>query len=410
MRRIVVLGAGFGGLSAAHALERALEKRRRVQLTLVSDQANFLFTPLLPNVANGELPIQTIALPLRDQLMSDTELVIDRVVGVDLDRRELVGEQGRVGFDYAILAPGAEIDWMGHEDWAPHAMTCKSARDAVRIREAVERAYAEAGALSGEARERLLTFVFAGGGPTGVELAAELLAGLRMDVWPHADPALIEATRFVIVEPRRHLLVDLPEFIQHAAYRSLDEHRVELRLGESVVTRTADTVGLSGGEEIPCAHFFWCAGVKPSSIVQDAGFRLDSRGRVRVDDGLEALGQDGIFVIGDAARTPDNAPQCAQAANQQGPIAAANAVAALSGRAPSTWRFKHQGDLITLGRGHAAISVMGVDLDGAAAYAMYRLAYAALMPGPFKKLAVLKDWLEHDLQTRTTAPRRLLGR
>lgn len=410
MRRIVVLGAGFGGLSAVSALERALEKRRRVELVLVSDQPNFLFTPLLPNVANGELPRQTIELPLSGQLASDTELIVDRVVGLDLDRRELIGERGPIGFDYAVLAPGAEIDWMGHDDWKPHAMTCKSAWDAAHIRDTIRRAYAEASALGGEARERALTFVFAGGGPTGVELAAELLAGLRLELWPQTDPALVEATRFVIVEPRRHLLADLPEFLQHAAYRRLDEHRVELRLGESVVHRTADAVGLSGGEEIPCAHFFWCAGVRPSSLVQDAGFRLDSRGRVRVDDGLEALGHDGIFVIGDAARTPDNAPQCAQAAKQQGPTAAANAVAALSGRAPSPWHFKPQGDLITLGRGHAAISLRGVELDGAAAYAMYRLAYAALMPGPLKKLSVLKDWFEHDLQTRTTTPQRLLGR
>ena len=401
MRKIVILGAGFAGLHALHHLERALSGRRRVELTLITDQPHFLFSPLLPNVANSELTLRSITVNLQDHISSSTRLVVDRIVDVDLDRRVLVGEQGVHPFDYLLLAPGAQTDWRGHEDWKPHALTCKSSKDAILIKETIDNAIVEAAQMSPERRKRHLTFTFAGCGPTGVELAAELHAALTRDVFPNAPSEIARDTRFILADPGDRILPGLPDQLAQTARQHLERVGFEFRLGERVVDRQADSVGLSNGDTIHCDHFFWCAGVKPSTLLsRHDRFEHDPTGRVLVDASLQALGHEGIFVAGDCAATPTPSPQTAQIAKQQGPIAAQNLVAALSGRAPKKFSPKHMGDMVTLGRGNAAVNVMGMTLEGLPAYAMYRVAYAGLMPNAMKKLRILAEWLEHDLNTQ----------
>ncbi len=407
MRRIVVLGTGFGGLHAIAPLERALGARRRTHLTVVTDQSYFLFTPLLPNVATKELDLKSITLDVRDSTARDTEVIIDRVTEIDLKGRTLHAERHTIPFDYLLLAPGAQVDWRGHDVWRPFALTCKSAQDATLIRETLERAVRAAAGMPPEARKRHLTFVFAGAGPTGVELAAELHTHLAQEVFPRAAPEIARDTRFIIIDPGPKLLAELPPQLRKIAANHLEEKGIEVRLETAVTHREAGSVGLSDGAEIPCDHFFWCAGVKPSSLIEDIGLELDESGRALVDETLQATGHEGVFIVGDAACTPALDPQTAQAAKQQGPVAAHNILAALSGRAPRPFRMRHLGDMITLGRGRAAVTVMGVAVEGLPAYAMYRVAYAGLMPNTMKKFRIIADWLEHDLTSAAHAQRML---
>jgi len=383
-------------LHAAQTLERMLEGRRRVQLTVVDGEDAFVFTPLLPNVANGELTTSSLRLRLSEQLKPTTRLERAWVEGIDMGRRELASDTGPIPFDYLVVAPGAVTDWKGKQAWREHSMTCKTAEDAHAIRAHMRRKLAEAQVLSGEERQRALTFVFAGGGPTGIELAAELWAALSYEVLPSASEEVRRALRFIIVEPDDMVLPGLPPELRVFARRRLDDMGVELRLGRLVVERDAERVVLDDGEEILADSFFWCAGVKPPEWLADTGLQLDGRGRVRVDDTLLAKSADGIYVIGDSARTPTESPQTAQVAAKQGPLAAKNLVADLSGRTPKRWKYFHQGDLLTLGRGHAAVTVFGVATEGAPAYAFYRLVYAGLMPNALRPVKVLAEWLEHD--------------
>ena len=400
MRHLVVLGSGFAGLFALHALEQATRSRRKLKITLVSNSDHFLFTPLLPNVANSELSFKAITSPLRDQIDPSTELVRAHIEAIDADAHALIADSGeRIPYDYLLLAPGAVIDWRGQEAFRPHAMTCKSSGDALFIRDQIERAIARAAALPKEARRAALTFVFAGAGPTGVELACELYAGLVRDVFPRSAPELRGEIRFLLVEPGETILKGLPRALAEAARARLDELGIELLTSTRVTQREAGSVTLNDGETLPCEHFFWCAGVKPSPLAELALFDRDAQGRVLTDETLQALGHENIFVAGDIASPPDAPQQNAQAAKQQGPIAAHNILAALSGRAPRAFRFQHLGDMLTLGRGHAAIEMMGVSLKGRLAYGMYRAAYAGLMPGARNKLQILTEWLEHDLAT-----------
>lgn len=400
MRHIVVLGAGFAGLSAINALEQATLSRRRIKLTLVSDSTHFLFTPLLPNVANAELSLKSITLPLREQLDESTALIIDRVTKIDTDAQVLHTTSSRtIPYDYLLIAPGTQTNWRGHEDWRPFAMTCKESRDAIFIREHTERAIARAAQLPPADRAGALTFVFAGAGPTGIELAAELHAGLERDVFPRANPDLVKQVRFIVTDPGDTILPGLPGELADMARTHLEQKGIEIHTNTQITARDAARIELDGGDDFACEHLFWCAGVKTNELVHQSGFELDAGGRILTDSTLQAMGHENIFVAGDCAAPPMAPAQNAQAAKQQGPLAAHNMLAALSGRSPKTFEFQHLGDLLTLGRGHAAIRLMGMSLEGRIAYAMYRAVYAGLMPGAMKKVQILAEWFEHDLAT-----------
>lgn len=394
MRRIVVLGCGFGGFQAARDLQDALSSRRRVQLTVVSDHSHFLYTPLLPNVATGELDIEHITFPIRDEFDESTELVIDRVEEIDVDRRALRGQKRDVGFDYLLVACGATTDWQEHPEWADHALSLHSARDAVRLREAIATALREAAQFSDpDAIAQRLTFVFAGGGPTGVELAAELIAALDEQQMPGVSEHLRDALRFVIVEQRGSLLPDMPTELGEHARDVLRQMGLELRLGTAVVGRDASEVALSTGEIIRADNFIWAGGVRAPSLLSDTVFELDERGRIRIEPTLQARGLPGVYAIGDAARTDAELPMYSQVASQQGPAAAKNIVAELSGRGRRAWHYQHRGDLVTLGRQHALAYTGGTLIEGRAARALYRLVHTATIPTGIRKARLFKDWL-----------------
>ena len=415
MRRIVVLGCGFGGYHAARELEKSLESRRKVQLTLVTDRSHFLFTPLLPNVVTGEVDITHITFPVRDAFDDSTQIIQTHIEHIDLEARTLKAQDTEIAFDYLLLAPGAGTDWRGPSDWAGDVLTCKTARDATKLREHVAKALQKAHAASStEARERALTFVFAGAGPTGTELAAEIFSTLLEEVFPTDLTALREATRFMLVDPAETLLPDLPEAVRNRAHDYLNDSGMELELGCAVQDWDGESVELSDGRTIRADNFVWCGGVRPPSLVRDVGFELDPLGRVNVNPDFSVTDHRGVFVIGDAAGLDSSVPMTAQVASQQGPHAAKNILAALDGRAPRPWTYFHKGDLITLGRRHAIASLRGAVIEGRAAWALYRMAYTALMPSGLKKATLLKDWVISNFRpggSRAVAPswRRAIG-
>ena len=405
MRRIVVFGCGFAGYQAARKLERSLEGRRRVELTIVNDRSHFLFTPLLPNVATGELDVSHITFPLHTAFDSTTRLVIDRIEAIDFDQRVLRGRDQTVPFDYLLIAPGAQTDWKGPEDWKQHAVSLKTSRDAVRIYHRIARALETASECkSDERRREHLTFVFGGAGSTGVELVAEIVSALQHHVLPDASPALREAMRIIVVDPADEVLHELPEPVRLAARKRLDAYDLELRMGISVTGCSERTVELSDGSLIDSRHLFWCGGVRTPPVVQDADLETDSMGRIKVDTTLRVADQPGVFAAGDVAGLDPDIPQTAQVADQQGPVAAKNIIAELSGRAPVSFDYFHRGHLITLGRRDAVAGLRGVVLEGKAAWALYRVAYTALMPSGLKKARLLSDWIVANLVAGRRSP------
>jgi NADH dehydrogenase len=398
MRRIVILGCGFGGFRAARELERNLAGRRRVQVSVVSDRADFLYTPLLPSVATGDLDPSHITFPIREAFELSTEVLVRPIDAIDLGARCLRSRRGDIGFDYLLIACGSQVDWGGHPEWAANALSFKTADDALKLREAVATALKDAAGMSSpERRRRRLTFVVGGGGPTGVELAGALLAALKNDVAPNAAPALVDALRVVLVEKGARILPEMPAELSRLTRTHLRELGMELRLGTSVVSRTENEVGLSTGEVVAADNLIWCGGVRAHEMVAEAGFDVDDSGRILVNATLKARAQSrampGIFALGDVACVGDASPRNAQVASQQAMDAAYNVIADLSGRGYRSWQYRPSGDLISLGRERAVAHVAGSAIDGRAARALYRLVHTALMPGGHKKASLLKDWL-----------------
>lgn len=394
MRRIVVLGCGFGGYHAIRELERSLESRRRVQLTVVADRSHFLYTPLLPNVVTGEVDLTHITFPLRDAFHDTTEIIDEHIESIDLDQRVLRGQHRDIEFDYLLIAVGARTHWRGHDDWADHALTCKDARDATKLREHISDLLERAAQVQSKAeRERLMTFVVGGAGPTGTELAAEIFTTLKFEVLEDAEPELRDALRCVLVEPSASLLPDLPEAVRHRAQQYLQDIGLELALETTVEDVERGAVELSDGRRIETESFFWCGGIKPPPLIEDGDFVFDESGRVVVDSSFSVRGHSGVFAIGDCASVDPAIPQTAQVATQQGPQAAKNILAAFDGRAPRSWSYFHKGDLITLGRRNAIASLRGAVVEGRAAWTFYRMAYTALMPSGIKKATLLANWV-----------------
>lgn len=398
MRKIVVLGSGFAGYNAALQLEEGLAGRRRTQLTVVSDTAHFLFTPLLYSVATGELDMTHITVDLKEHFKATTNLVIDTIDRLDLERRVLIGQQGEIPFDYLIIAPGSVVDWgeIGEKQgWSNFAHTFKDARDGVRLREVVQNAFVQAEQLPEiEDVRKKVTFVVIGAGATGVELAAELYTAIAADTLPLASERVREQFRFVLVESNSQTLTNLPDELRATAQPYLENVGLEIHLGNPVVEMTAQSVTLENGERIEADNLIWCGGVRAPHFLAKSGFQTDPQtGRVLVEETLRVPDHNGIYVIGDAALTDPALAQNAHVAIQQANLAAQNLLADLVGRATRPLLFEHHGDLVSLGRGNAVVTVRNKVIEGKPAWLMYRLFYTAMMPRALKKARLLKDWV-----------------
>ena len=289
--RVVIVGAGFGGLSAAKQLAKA-----PFDVTVVDRHNYHLFQPLLYQVASAGLSPGDIASPIRGILhrQSNAKVILAKVSGIDTPRRELLAEGRRIPYDHLVIATGAEHAYFGH-DWSSYAPGLKTIDDATYLR----RRRAETEPNADELR-RLLNFVVVGGGPTGVEMAraiAELAKRALAADFRSIDP---RCARIILIEAGPRLLAPFDPALSEAARRSLEQLGVEVRLGASVADCDCSGVSL-GRERLQTRTIVWAAGVKASPAAQWLGAESDRAGRVKVQDDLSVPGHPHIFVIGDAA-------------------------------------------------------------------------------------------------------------
>lgn len=393
--RVVIVGAGFGGLEAAKALARAPVR------VIVIDRRNYhLFQPLLYQVATAGLSPADIAWPvrgiLRDQRNAD--VLLAHVTGVDIGRR-LVRTDGRdVPYEYLILATGARHHYFGHDDWEGFAPGLKQIDDATDIRRRILLAFERAETETDETeRARLLTFVIVGGGPTGVELAgaiAELARRALARDFRRIDP---RSARIVLIEAGQRLLPAFHESLSAFARHSLIRLGVDVRLERTVTGCSAAGVQ-AGGEPVPAATVIWAAGVAASPAADWLGAPKDRAGRVEVLPDLSVPGHPEILVIGDCAAVRDlggaPVPGIAPAAKQQGRYAAAVIGARVSGSEPSgPFRYRHAGNLATIGRRSAVIDFGRLRLKGWLAWWVWGIAHIYFLIGMRSRLIVTIQWL-----------------
>ncbi len=393
---VVIVGAGFGGLAAAQGLAGA-----DVKITIIDQRKHHLFQPLLYQVGTATLATSEIAWPVRHLLRKRKEIttLLGAVTGVDTkNRRVLLEDGGMVAYDTLILATGARHAYFGHDEWEPYAPGLKTLEDATTIRRRVllsfERAERE---VDPARRAALLTFVIVGGGPTGVELSgaiAELAHQNLPEEYRHIDTC---KACVVLIEAGPRILPSFTEDLSAYAHASLERLGVEIQLGQAV-RECSDQGVIYGDQPLAAKVILWAAGVRASAAAAWAGLPADNAGRARVEPDLTAPGHPEIFVIGDTATI--NAwhgkpvPGIAPAAKQQGTHVACTIRMRLRGNtAQRLFRYRHSGNLATIGKRAAVIDFGWIKVRGWLAWWVWGLAHIYFLIGVRNRLAVALSWL-----------------
>jgi NADH dehydrogenase len=393
--RVVIVGAGFGGLAVAKGLAGAA-----ADLTLIDRQNHHLFQPLLYQVATAGLSPADIAWPVRHLLRRQQNLrvMMGEVTGINTAREVVMLGHAPIAYDWLVIATGATHGYFGHDDWAPFAPGLKSLDDATAIRRRLLLAFEQAEmAASPELCARLLTIVIVGGGPTGVEMAgavAELARkALALD-FREIDP---KQTRVLLVEAGPRLLSTFPEELSRYTESALRRLGVEVRLGRAVTLCGPDGVRL-GAESIDAATIIWAAGVSASPAAAWLGIPGDRVGRVPVASDLRAPAHENIFIIGDTALAlnPDGrpVPGIAPAAKQEGAYVARALVARIAGREPPpAFVYADRGLLATIGRKAAVISYKRIQVKGRFAWWLWGAAHIYFLVNLRNRIIVMTQWL-----------------
>jgi NADH dehydrogenase len=388
------VGAGFGGLNAAVQLRKA-----PVEVVVIDRRNYHLFQPLLYQVATGLLSPAQIATPIRHILsrQKNASVLMERVIGIDRDRREVVTDMSRVPFDYLIIATGARHHYFGHESWETIAPGLKKIDEATEIRARILTAFelAEAGD-DDEQRRRLLTFAVIGAGPTGVEMAgaiAELARHAMTGDFRRIDPA---RARILLIEAGDRVLTSFPPELSEKAMRQLERLGVEVMLRNAVTACDEDGLTLSGGERIACSSIVWAAGVMASPAAKWLGETTDRAGRVPIGPDLALMDDPAIFVIGDTAAVTDAkgqvVPGVAPAAKQMGRYVAKVIRNRLAGRSTPAFVYRDWGNLATIGRKAAVADFGYIRLSGLLAWLAWSFAHIWFLIGFRNRLLVLVDW------------------
>lgn len=397
--RIVVIGAGFGGL----AVMRGLKHRRDVELTLVDKQNHHLFQPLLYQVATAALSPAEIAAPIRTILrhQRNARVFLDTVTGVDSAARQVQLESGvALGYDQLVIATGARHSYFGHDEWAAFAPGIKTIDDATRVRaqilRAMERAETERQQMP-ETRGQHLNFVVIGGGPTGVEMAGAIAELTRHAADLEFRYITGACVRVLLIEAGPRLLASFPEALSAKAQRALEQLGVEVRLG-APVTAIDETSVTVAGQRVPAAATIWAAGVQASPAASWLGVAGDRAGRVPVGPDLSVAGLPDVYVIGDTAAVTGAdgkpVPGVAPAAKQQGEYVARAIAARLAGRpAPAPFAYKNYGNLATIGRQRAVADFGWTTLSGFAAWFVWSTAHLYYLTDFRSRLIVGAQWL-----------------
>lgn len=392
--RVIVIGGGFGGLSAVRTLRSAA-----VDILLIDRGNHHTFQPLLYQVATAGLAAPSIAAPLRHILRDqrNATVLLGEARRIDVAGRSVDVDGVSHPYDYLVVAAGSMHAYFGHDEWARYAPGLKTLDDALRIRARVLTAFERAEATDDpEERMEWLTFPIVGAGATGVELAGTLAEIARHTLkreFRRIDPA---TARVLLVEAGPRVLPTFPPSLSAKARRQLEHLGVIVRTGKPVTQ--LDERGVCIGEErIAARTVLWAAGVAASPLGATLGVEVDRAGRVPVTPQLGAPGHPEVFVVGDLAAVPDGTgpvPAIAPAAKQMGRYAAAAILAKLSGRRIGPFHYRHFGSLATIGRMAAVADFGRLRLSGILAWWIWLTAHVYFLIGFRNRLVVLIDWAE----------------
>jgi NADH dehydrogenase len=398
--RVVIAGAGFGGLEAARRLGRV----PGVQVTLLDQRNHHLFQPLLYQVATAALSPDDIASPVRSILAPEggVEVLMEQVTGLDLAAREVACGERRVPYDTLVLATGSQPSYFGHDEWREPAPSLKTLDDALELRRRILSAFEAAAVASDPAeRERWLTFALVGGGATGVEMAGSI-AELAQEMLRHEFHDLRQRrARVVLIEAGPRLLPSFAPALSARAASDLRTLGVEVRLGARVTGIEPGQVHLNendGASTLLAETVVWTAGVTATPVAEWLGVTPGRGGRVQVGPDLQVPGHAGVYAIGDAALALDRdgkpLPGLAPVAKQQGTYIARAVRRRIRGRGvPRPFAYRDWGELATIGRNRAVAEFGRVQLAGFAAWVTWAVAHIFFLIGFRNRVLVSVQWL-----------------
>ena len=393
---MVIIGGGFGGLWAVRALRRA-----RVDITVIDRQNHHCFQPLLYQVATAALSPADVAWPIRHMLASQRNVTVlmEEMRGIDPATRHVLTDAASVPYDYLVLATGATHSYFGHDEWAGFAPGLKGIDDATQTRRRILTAFERAEVTeSEEERRRLLTFAIVGGGATGVEMAGAIAEVARQTLardFRRIDP---RTARILLIEAGARLLPALPERLSAYAEKALRRMGVEV-LTSTLVTNCTERGVEAGGRFVEVGTIVWAAGVVSSPVAAWTGATSDKAGRLLVNPDLSVPGLEGVFAIGDAAAvayTPDRiVPGLAAAAKQMGRYVGDFIAARVRGVPASSiapFRYRHQGDLATIGRRSAVVNLPHLRLTGLLGWLFWSVVHIYFLIGLRSRFVVAFSW------------------
>ena len=393
-KRVLVLGAGFGGLNCALAL-----KREPVEVTLV-DRVNFhLFQPMLYEVATASLGVNEIAATTRKIFRHQPNVSVRMAELADVDvaaRRVRCGDGQVLGYDYLVMSPGVVTDYFGHPEWAEHAPGLKTLEDALELRRRVLQGFELAeDEPDAEKRRALLTFVIVGGGATGVEMAGAI--GELKKYTLRKDFRRIDSreARILLLDAADRILPSFSKPLSDYAARTLQALGVEVRCGVRV-SEVGPAHVVANGEHIGTQCVLWSAGTRGAPVLEKLGVPLDRAGRAIVGPDIAVPGHPEVFVLGDAAHIEDGQgqplPGVGPVAIQTGRHAARCIAADLAGRPRPTFKYFDKGKLAVIGRGHAVCEVGPLRFSGALAWLTWALVHVMFLVGFRNRVVAMSEW------------------
>jgi NADH:ubiquinone reductase (H+-translocating) len=404
-KRVMVLGGGFGGYTAAKDLCELIEDRDDVGVLVLAKNNFFTFWPMVPGIVSSDIDARNVAQPLRRALIT-AGASFRRAEGKKLDlERKVVAADGGIEFpyDHVVISLGGLPNFFGIPGVEEHSLTMRGVEDAERIRNRVIERFEEVSLIRGEVPESKLTFVVIGGGATGVEVASEIHTLVHENLapdYPNIDPHRV---RIVLLEALPNILPELDPALRKAARARMVNQRIEVRTKAMAEEITENCVKLKGGTNLGSENVIWTAGNRPNLGIEAEGLPVDERTGIKVDEYLRVEGYQNIWAIGDCAAVQDVregqdgkiVPPTAQAAVQQGHVVARNVLKTIDGREDDLERFEYRplGQLVELGSDFAVNEVMGVRFTGLLAAIFWRMAYLVRLNSPQSKVRVAADWI-----------------
>jgi NADH dehydrogenase len=403
--KVLVLGGGFGGYTAAKDLCDLIKHREDVGVLVLAKNNFFTFWPMVPGIVSSDIDARNVAQPLRRALIiAGASFRRAEAKKLDLERKVVVTDGGiEFPYDHLVISLGGLPNFFGIPGVEEYSLTMRGVEDAERIRNRVIERFEEISLIRGEVPQSKLTFVVIGGGATGVETAAEIHTLVHENLapdYPNIDPHRV---RIFLLEALPHILPELDPALRKAARARMVHQRIEVMTNAMAEEITAECVKLKGGRNIDTENVIWTAGNRPNVGVEAEGLPVDERTGIKVDGYLRVEGYSDVWAIGDCAAVQDIrvgedgkiVPPTAQAAVQQGHVVARNIIATIDGEEDELEEFEYRplGQLVELGSDFAVNEVMGVRFTGLVAAIFWRMAYLVRLNSPQSKVRVAADWI-----------------